>query len=132
MQLLHGAFITAPQCLDLIVPLGETFCIACFANGKAIKDELQEYLFHCALLQFTLLSIYNTFVLLTCSLFADAVFQRHVADQILRELQNNPDMWLQVVHILQNSQNLNTKFFALQVSFDSRRFFSVDTIILNN
>jgi exportin-1 len=24
-------------------------------------------------------------------------------------------MWLQVVHILQNSQNLNTKFFALQV-----------------
>ncbi|XP_021309740.1 protein EXPORTIN 1A isoform X2 [Sorghum bicolor] len=41
--------------------------------------------------------------------------QRHAADQILRELQNNPDMWLQVVHILQNSQNLNTKFFALQV-----------------
>jgi hypothetical protein len=26
-------------------------------------------------------------------------------------------MWLQVVHILQNSHNLNTKFFALQVSF---------------
>jgi hypothetical protein len=45
------------------------------------------------------------------------VFQRHAADQILRELQNHPDMWLQVVHILQNSQNLNTKFFALQVSF---------------
>ncbi|XP_062189528.1 protein EXPORTIN 1A-like [Phragmites australis] len=41
--------------------------------------------------------------------------ERHVADQILRDLQNNPDMWLQVVHILQNSQNLNTKFFALQV-----------------
>nr|CAB3456381.1 unnamed protein product [Digitaria exilis] len=41
--------------------------------------------------------------------------ERHAADQILRELQNNPDMWLQVVHILQNSQNLNTKFFALQV-----------------
>ena len=51
-----------------------------------------------------------------------AVFQRHAADQILRELQNNPDMWLQVVHILQNSQNLNTKFFALQVSFDLRCF----------
>lgn len=45
------------------------------------------------------------------------MFQRHAADQILRELQNHPDMWLQVVHILQNSQNLNTKFFALQVSF---------------
>ncbi|KAF9624497.1 hypothetical protein IFM89_011540 [Coptis chinensis] len=41
--------------------------------------------------------------------------ERTAADQILRELQNNPDMWLQVVHILQNSQNLNTKFFALQV-----------------
>ncbi|XP_072954085.1 protein EXPORTIN 1A [Typha angustifolia] len=41
--------------------------------------------------------------------------ERSTADQILRELQNNPDMWLQVVHILQNSQNLNTKFFALQI-----------------
>ncbi|PIA33613.1 hypothetical protein AQUCO_04100203v1 [Aquilegia coerulea] len=41
--------------------------------------------------------------------------ERSAADQILRELQNNPEMWLQVVHILQNSQNLNTKFFALQV-----------------
>ncbi|CAL5408072.1 unnamed protein product [Camellia sinensis] len=37
------------------------------------------------------------------------------ADHILRDLQNNPDMWLQVVHILSTSQNLNTKFFALQV-----------------
>ncbi|GJM97310.1 hypothetical protein PR202_ga14229 [Eleusine coracana subsp. coracana] len=42
--------------------------------------------------------------------------ERNAADQILRDLQNNPDMWLQVVHILQNSQNLNTKFFALQFS----------------
>ncbi|GAB2293891.1 Exportin-1 [Dionaea muscipula] len=41
--------------------------------------------------------------------------ERSAADQILRELQNNPDMWLQVVHILQSTQNLNTKFFALQV-----------------
>lgn len=41
--------------------------------------------------------------------------ERVAADHILRELQNNQDMWLQVVHILQNSQNLNTKFFALQV-----------------
>ncbi|KAL9225073.1 hypothetical protein vseg_001040 [Gypsophila vaccaria] len=41
--------------------------------------------------------------------------ERAAADQILRELQNNPDMWLQVVHILQNSHHLNTKFFALQV-----------------
>ncbi|KAK9063110.1 hypothetical protein SSX86_016980 [Deinandra increscens subsp. villosa] len=41
--------------------------------------------------------------------------ERTAADQILRELQNNPDMWLQVVHILSNTQSLNTKFFALQV-----------------
>ncbi|KAF5749342.1 protein EXPORTIN 1A [Tripterygium wilfordii] len=41
--------------------------------------------------------------------------ERAAADLILRELQNNPDMWLQVVHILQNSKSLNTKFFALQV-----------------
>ncbi|KAK3004971.1 hypothetical protein RJ639_018413, partial [Escallonia herrerae] len=42
--------------------------------------------------------------------------ERSAADQILRELQNNPDMWLQVLHILSNTQNLNTKFFALQCS----------------
>ncbi|CAJ1934058.1 unnamed protein product [Sphenostylis stenocarpa] len=41
--------------------------------------------------------------------------ERNAADQILRDLQNNPDMWLQVMHILQNTQNMNTKFFALQV-----------------
>ncbi|XP_051137997.1 protein EXPORTIN 1A isoform X2 [Andrographis paniculata] len=41
--------------------------------------------------------------------------ERAAADHILRDLQNNPDMWLQVVHILSNTQNLNTKFFALQV-----------------
>ncbi|KAK4482057.1 hypothetical protein RD792_011592, partial [Penstemon davidsonii] len=41
--------------------------------------------------------------------------ERNAADLILRDLQNNPDMWLQVVHILSNTQSLNTKFFALQV-----------------
>lgn len=41
--------------------------------------------------------------------------ERVAADHILRDLQNNPDTWLQVVHILSNTQNLNTKFFALQV-----------------
>ncbi|KAL5167912.1 Protein EXPORTIN 1A [Glycine soja] len=41
--------------------------------------------------------------------------QRTAADQILRDLKNNPDTWLQVMHILQNTQSLNTKFFALQV-----------------
>ncbi|XP_057774096.1 protein EXPORTIN 1A-like [Salvia miltiorrhiza] len=41
--------------------------------------------------------------------------ERTAADHILRDLQNNPDMWLQVVHILSSAQNLNTKFFALQV-----------------
>lgn len=51
------------------------------------------------------------------SLHSFYTMQRTAADQILRELQNNPDMWLQVMHILQHTQNLNTKFFALQVSF---------------
>ncbi|KAL0340898.1 UNVERIFIED_CONTAM: protein EXPORTIN 1A [Sesamum radiatum] len=41
--------------------------------------------------------------------------ERAAADHILRDLQNNPEMWLQVVHILSNTQSLNTKFFALQV-----------------
>ncbi|CAH9110042.1 unnamed protein product [Cuscuta europaea] len=41
--------------------------------------------------------------------------ERAAADHILRDLQTEPDMWLQVVHILSNTQNLNTKFFALQV-----------------
>ncbi|PHT53472.1 Exportin-1 [Capsicum baccatum] len=41
--------------------------------------------------------------------------ERAAADHVLRDLQNNPDMWLQVVHILSSTQNLNTKFFALQV-----------------
>ncbi|XP_022744977.1 protein EXPORTIN 1A-like isoform X7 [Durio zibethinus] len=43
--------------------------------------------------------------------------ERAHADQILRDLQNNPDMWLQVVHILQQTKSLNTKFFALQGAF---------------
>ncbi|XP_048604890.1 protein EXPORTIN 1A isoform X1 [Brassica napus] len=41
--------------------------------------------------------------------------ERAAADQILRDLQSNPDMWLQVVHILQNTKSMDTKFFALQV-----------------
>ncbi|KAL5067511.1 hypothetical protein RYX36_018398 [Vicia faba] len=48
--------------------------------------------------------------------------QRTAADQILRDLQNNLDMWLQVMHILQNTQNLNTKFFALQLSGNEASF----------
>lgn len=44
------------------------------------------------------------------------ITQRTAADHILRELQNNPDMWLQVVHILSNTQSMNTKFFSLQVT----------------
>ncbi|CAN1269134.1 Protein EXPORTIN 1A [Linum perenne] len=41
--------------------------------------------------------------------------ERAAADRILQDLQSKPDMWLQVVHILQSTKNLNTKFFALQV-----------------
>jgi exportin-1 len=41
--------------------------------------------------------------------------QRSAADSILRDLHNDPDLWLEVMHILENTQKLNTKFFALQV-----------------
>lgn len=56
---------------------------------------------------------YSTLQLLT---ILSVALQRSAADLILRDLQNNPDTWLQVMHILQNTQSLNTKFFALQVS----------------
>ncbi|WZZ91045.1 hypothetical protein YC2023_119624 [Brassica napus] len=45
----------------------------------------------------------------------EVILARAAADQILRDLQANPDMWLQVVHILQNTKSMDTKFFALQV-----------------
>ncbi|KAG7623826.1 Importin-beta N-terminal domain [Arabidopsis thaliana x Arabidopsis arenosa] len=41
--------------------------------------------------------------------------ERASADNILRDLKANPDTWLQVVHILQNTSSTHTKFFALQV-----------------
>ncbi|KAL3846023.1 hypothetical protein ACJIZ3_003426 [Penstemon smallii] len=44
--------------------------------------------------------------------------ERTAADHILRDLKNNSDMWLQVVHILSHTQNLKTKYFALQVLED--------------
>lgn len=34
----------------------------------------------------------------------------------MRDLKANPDTWLQVVHILQNTRSMHTKYFALQVS----------------
>lgn len=43
--------------------------------------------------------------------------QRASADNILRDLKANPDTWLQVVHILQNTSSTHTKYFALQVGF---------------
>ncbi|GMI84036.1 hypothetical protein HRI_002072900 [Hibiscus trionum] len=39
--------------------------------------------------------------------------ERAQADQILRHLQNNPDMWLQVVHILQQTLRFCHKEFQL-------------------
>lgn len=45
------------------------------------------------------------------------MLQRASADNILRDLKANPDTWLQVVHILQNTRSTHTKYFALQVSF---------------
>ncbi|CAE5965940.1 unnamed protein product [Arabidopsis arenosa] len=41
--------------------------------------------------------------------------ERASADTILRDLKANPDTWLQVVHILQNTSSTHTKYFALQV-----------------
>eukprot|EP00897_Mesotaenium_endlicherianum_P006313 jgi/Mesen1/570/ME000107S10809 len=41
--------------------------------------------------------------------------ERAAAERILRALQEHPDTWTRVVPILQESQNLNSKFFALQV-----------------
>ncbi|KAI5082300.1 hypothetical protein GOP47_0002043 [Adiantum capillus-veneris] len=40
---------------------------------------------------------------------------RAAAERILRQLQEHPETWTRVVAILQNSQNINTKFYALQV-----------------
>ncbi|CAM6105957.1 unnamed protein product [Calypogeia fissa] len=41
--------------------------------------------------------------------------ERAAAERILRQLQEDPDTWTRVVTILQNSGNLNSKFYALQV-----------------
>ncbi|XP_048636213.1 protein EXPORTIN 1B-like [Brassica napus] len=41
--------------------------------------------------------------------------ERAAADNILRDLKANPDTWLQVTHILQNTRSTHTKYFALQV-----------------
>ncbi|KAF8051123.1 hypothetical protein N665_1793s0009 [Sinapis alba] len=41
--------------------------------------------------------------------------ERAAADNILRDLKANPDTWLQVSHILQNTRSTHTKYFALQV-----------------
>ncbi|RRT80740.1 hypothetical protein BHE74_00050892 [Ensete ventricosum] len=54
------------------------------------------------------------------TLRATSFFRFNITNQILQQLQTNPDTWLQVVHILQNSQSLNTKFFALQHEWPAR------------
>ncbi|XP_010506498.1 PREDICTED: protein EXPORTIN 1B [Camelina sativa] len=41
--------------------------------------------------------------------------ERASADNILRDLKANPDTWLQVVHILQNTSSTHAKYFSLQV-----------------
>lgn len=76
----------------------------------------------------TVYGCFAPFFVCVCVLKPNVIFlcvlimQRNAADQILRDLQNNPDMWLQVMHILQNTQNLNTKFFALQVGLFNSLF----------
>lgn len=44
--------------------------------------------------------------------------QRAAAERVLRQLQEHPDTWTRVVAVLQNSQNLNSKFYALRVRID--------------
>jgi hypothetical protein len=41
--------------------------------------------------------------------------ERAAAERVLRQLQEHPDTWTRVVAVLQNSQNLNSKFYALRV-----------------
>ncbi|CAH8336370.1 unnamed protein product [Eruca vesicaria subsp. sativa] len=41
--------------------------------------------------------------------------ERTAAENILRDLKDNHDTWLQVPHILQNTRSTHTKYFALQV-----------------
>ena len=45
--------------------------------------------------------------------------QRTSAEAVLKELQAQPDAWTKVDTILERSTTEQTKFFALQVSFDS-------------
>ena len=42
--------------------------------------------------------------------------QRKVAENVLKKLQEAPDAWTRVDGILEQSQNQQTKFFALQVN----------------
>lgn len=85
-----------------------------FCPAKGCKESYSFYRTMCCLVY--LFDIFY-FMRNQTEFLASDLAQRSAADQILRELQNNPDTWLQVVHILQNSQSLNTKFFALQVSW---------------
>jgi exportin-1 len=48
----------------------------------------------------------------------DFDLQRAAAERVLRQLQEHPDTWTRVVAVLQNSQNLNSKFYALRVRID--------------
>lgn len=43
------------------------------------------------------------------------LLQRSAAERVLRQLQEHPDTWTRVVDILQKSQVIDSKFFALQV-----------------
>ncbi|WJX83646.1 Exportin-1 [Trifolium repens] len=53
--------------------------------------------------------------MLTVAAFYITGSKQERSASILCDLQNNPDRVLQVMHILQNTQNLNAKFFTLQV-----------------
>lgn len=47
--------------------------------------------------------------------FVSVCEQRAAAERVLRLLQEHSDTWTRVVDILQKSQDINSKFYALQV-----------------
>lgn len=49
---------------------------------------------------------------MACGLF----LQRNAAEKILQLFQDHPDSWTRVDGIIEQTQNLNSKFFALRVS----------------
>ncbi|CAI5490079.1 unnamed protein product [Closterium sp. Naga37s-1] len=94
---------------ELIVLLGFSFFLqrTFILLRHAMAHQLLDFAIplDIALLDATIAALYST----------DNKEERASAERVLRALQEHPDTWTRVVAILQTSQNVNTKFFALQV-----------------